>query len=84
MLIAQVEKGDRLSSHEWFRVTQHMIDDFARATKDYQWIHTDANRCKAESPFETTIAQGFLTTSLMPYEDLVHQAFRINSTCRVS
>jgi len=46
-------------------VTQEMIDGFAAATGDHQWIHTDAERAAA-GPFGTTIAHGYLTLSLVP------------------
>ena len=42
-----------------------MIDKFADATGDHQWIHVDRERA-AEGPFGTTIAHGFLTLSLLP------------------
>lgn len=48
------------------RVTQTMIDQFADVTDDHQWIHTDVDRARAESPFKTTIAHGFLILSLLP------------------
>jgi acyl dehydratase len=38
-----------------------MIDTFAEASGDYQWIHVDVERCKSESPFRTTMAHGNLT-----------------------
>jgi acyl dehydratase len=46
-------------------VTQTLIDQFADATGDQQWIHVDPKRAKAESPYGTTIAHGFLTLSLL-------------------
>jgi acyl dehydratase len=46
-------------------VDQPMIDKFADATGDHQWIHVDRERAKA-GPFGTTIAHGFLTLSLVP------------------
>jgi len=55
--------GKELGPTEWFEVSQKRIDEFARATDDPQWIHTDAVRA-AEGPFGTTIAHGFLTLSL--------------------
>ncbi|WP_334018361.1 MaoC/PaaZ C-terminal domain-containing protein [Alteromonas sp. S015] len=58
--------GDTLEQPEWLTVTQSMIDQFADATGDHQWIHLDTARCEKESPFNTTIAHGFLTASLMP------------------
>ncbi len=44
-------------------ITQKMIDDFANATLDFQWIHVDAERAK-QTPVGSTIAHGFLTLSL--------------------
>ncbi len=53
-------------------VTQDMIDNFAKATLDTQWIHTDVERAK-KTPFGGTIAHGFLTLSLVTHflEDLM-------------
>ena len=51
---------------EWMTVTQELIDQFANATGDKQWIHINTNRAKADSPFGTTIAHGYLTLSLYP------------------
>ncbi|MFL9839454.1 MaoC family dehydratase [Sphingomonas sp. ST-64] len=50
---------------EWVEVTQEMIDKFADATGDHQFIHVDPARA-AMTPFGGTIAHGFLTLSLMP------------------
>ena len=49
---------------DWFAIEQERIDEFARATDDPQWIHTDPVRA-AEGPFGATIAHGFLTLSLV-------------------
>ena len=49
---------------DWLAIEQARIDDFARATDDPQWIHTDPVRAAA-GPFGTTIAHGFLTLSLV-------------------
>ncbi|WP_078707095.1 MaoC family dehydratase [Consotaella salsifontis] len=49
----------------WFTVDQDMIDAFAHATHDHQFIHVDPVRAKAETPFGGTIAHGFLTLSLL-------------------
>ncbi len=61
-LAAQVG-AERVS--DWVEVTQAMIDKFAEATGDDQFIHTDPARA-ALTPFGGTIAHGFLTLSLMP------------------
>ncbi len=50
---------------DWVEVTQEMIDKFADATGDHQFIHVDPERA-ALTPFGGTIAHGFLTLSLMP------------------
>ncbi|HTH28040.1 MAG TPA: MaoC family dehydratase [Sphingobium sp.] len=50
---------------DWVDVTQSMIDKFADATGDHQFIHVDPARA-AMTPFGGTIAHGFLTLSLMP------------------
>ncbi|HTG39512.1 MaoC family dehydratase [Sphingomonas sp.] len=50
---------------DWVTVDQAMIDTFANATGDDQFIHVDPVRA-AQTPFGGTIAHGFLTLSLMP------------------
>ncbi|HEY3014488.1 MAG TPA: MaoC/PaaZ C-terminal domain-containing protein, partial [Nocardioides sp.] len=41
--------GDDLGTSPWLEVTQDMIDLFADATGDHQWIHVDVERAKQES-----------------------------------
>ena len=50
---------------DWLVVDQSMIDTFADATLDHQFIHVDPARALAETPFGGTIAHGFLTLSLL-------------------
>jgi acyl dehydratase len=57
--------GEEIAASDWVEISQARIDQFAEATGDTQWIHIDAVRAAAESPFKTTIAHGFLTLSLM-------------------
>ena len=57
--------GRELGPSEWMTVEQGMIDKFADATGDHQWIHVDPTRA-AEGPFGSTIAHGYLTLSLLP------------------
>lgn len=59
--------GTEVHVSDWLTVTQAMIDDFARATRDQQWIHVDAKRATTESPYKSTIAHGYFTLSLYPY-----------------
>ena len=58
--------GQELGPSEWLTVTQEMIDKFADATGDHQWIHVDVERAKKEMPGGKTIAHGYLTLSLLP------------------
>tara|TARA_B110001454_G_scaffold160646_1_gene150075 strand:- start:4815 stop:5264 length:450 start_codon:yes stop_codon:yes gene_type:complete len=50
----------------WVTVDQTMIDTFADATRDHQYIHVDPVQAAA-SPFGGTVAHGLLTLSLLPY-----------------
>ena len=59
--------GKELGISAWHTITQQQIDQFADATLDHQWIHTDPVRAANESPFKATIAHGYLTVSLLPY-----------------
>ena len=57
--------GQEVGVSDWLTVTQQMIDQFAECTGDRQWIHTDVERTKKESPFRMPIAHGYLTLSLL-------------------
>lgn len=57
--------GKEIGVSEYQEITQDQIDKFAEATLDFQWIHTDPERAKKESPFKSTIAHGYLTVSLL-------------------
>ena len=59
--------GEELGPSEWLTVTQEMIDKFADATGDHQWIHVDVERARKELPGGKTIAHGYLTLSLLPW-----------------
>ena len=58
--------GRELGPSEWMTVDQPMIDKFADATGDHQWIHVDVERARKEMPGGKTIAHGYLTLSLVP------------------
>ncbi len=65
--------GKEVGLSPWRTVTQDVIDRFADATDDHQFIHVDPERAKAQTPFGGTIAHGFLLLSLlspMIYETL--------------
>jgi acyl dehydratase len=67
--------GREVAVTGWFTVSQERIDGFADATEDHQWIHVDGERARAESPYGTTVAHGFLSLSLLPH--LFGQAIEI-------
>jgi acyl dehydratase len=46
-------------------ITQQRISEFADLTDDHQWIHTDVERARTQSPYQTTVAHGFLTLSFL-------------------
>lgn len=57
--------GSPLGTSSWHTITQKLIDAFAAATGDHQWIHVDPVRA-ANGPFGSTIAHGHLLTSMIP------------------
>lgn len=61
----RTHKGKSLPIGEWLTVTQEMINAFAEATQDFQWVHVDLERIKKESPFKKPIAHGFMSVSLI-------------------
>ena len=60
-------EGKQLGVSDWLTVDQSRINAFADATLDHQWIHVDVERAKTDSPYQSTIAHGYLTLSLLPY-----------------
>ncbi|MBO6751963.1 MAG: dehydratase, partial [Spongiibacter sp.] len=42
--------GEHLGASEWLEIDQERINQFADATGDHQWIHTDPERAK-DGPF---------------------------------
>ena len=61
----QAKVGETIGTSEWLLVDQEMIDKFADATGDHQFIHVNPAMA-AMTPFGGTIAHGFLTLSLIP------------------
>jgi acyl dehydratase len=56
--------GREIGVSSWIMIDQPRIDAFAAATEDRQFIHVDPEAA-AHSPFEGTIAHGFLSLSLL-------------------
>ena len=55
--------GTEIGTSEWVTIDQDMIDKFAEATMDNQFIHVDPEQ--ATPIFGSTIAHGFLSLSLV-------------------
>jgi acyl dehydratase len=58
--------GEEVHVSDWMTMTQEVIDQFANATGDKQWIHVDQKRAASDSPYGKTIAHGYLTLALYP------------------
>ena len=67
--------GEHIGYSEFLEIDQARVQLFADATGDQQWIHTDPERAKAQSPFGGPIAHGYLTLSLGPV--LLPQVFAV-------
>jgi acyl dehydratase len=63
--VVKAAVGKEVGVSPWRAVTQEMIDQFANATDDHQFIHVDPKRAASETPFGGTIAHGFLSLSLL-------------------
>lgn len=59
-------KGETLDVSKPLLITQQVINNFADATRDHQWIHVDVNKARSDSNFGCTIAHGYLIVSLIP------------------
>ncbi len=58
--------GFDLEPGAWHTVTQEQINKFADSTLDQQYIHIDPDK-DARTPFDGTIAHGFLTLSMLSH-----------------
>ena len=58
-------EGQTLPAGDWLTVTQEMINDFAKATMDFQWIHIDVEKAEKYSPFKKPVAHGFMSLALL-------------------
>lgn len=58
-------EGQTLPVGDWLTVTQEMINDFAKATMDFQWIHIDVEKAEKYSPFKMPVAHGFMSLALL-------------------
>lgn len=58
-------EGKTLPTGDWLTVSQEMINDFAKATMDFQWIHIDVEKANKHSTFKKPVAHGFMSVSLL-------------------
>lgn len=58
-------RGAELGVSDWLLIDQARVDAFADVTEDHQFVHVDAERARAETPFGGTIAHGLLTLSMI-------------------
>jgi acyl dehydratase len=56
--------GQEVGLSSWLTMGQQRINEFADATEDRQFIHTDPHAA-AQTPFGGTIGHGFLTLSML-------------------
>jgi acyl dehydratase len=56
--------GQEISVGGWVLVTQAMVDKFADATGDHQYIHVDPERAR-QTMFGGTVAHGYFTLSML-------------------
>lgn len=66
MAAARHYQGTELGTTDWVTIDQERIDLFAAATGDRRWIHVDPERAARESPWKSTIADGYLLLALVP------------------
>lgn len=72
--------GQEVGASPWLKIDQRMIDLFAEATGDQQWIHVDVERARREMPDGLTIGHGYLTLALLPR--LASGIYRIRQDAR--
>lgn len=70
-------RGKSVGKSDWLEISQGVINNFADATFDHQWIHVDAERVKLENPLGSTIAHGYLILSLIPY--MLNEIISVNN-----
>jgi len=71
-------EGKMLPAGDWLTVTQEMINDFAKATMDFQWIHVEVEKAKKHSPFKKPVAHGFMSLALL--SKLLQDVLLVKST----
>lgn len=73
-------KGKELGTSTWVEITESMIIDFGRITRNSHWVHSDVERAKRETPYGGIIAHGFFTLSLV--NALLEEIFEVKGAKR--
>ena len=69
--------GKELGTSDWYEVTQDEINEYGRIVGDMQWIHTEPERARKESPYGTTVAHGNWVLSIAFSKLFSHRLFEI-------
>lgn len=69
-------EGREIGLSDWVKIDQAMINQFAEATGDRQFIHVDADAA-ATTFLGGTVAHGYLTLSLIPMLDRTRSGIQI-------
>lgn len=59
--------GTQIGASHCHIIDQEQITKFAGATLDFQLINVNQNRARPDIVFDSTIAHGYLTLSLIPF-----------------
>lgn len=59
--------GQIVGESSWITIEQNNITEYGKLVRDDQWIHTDPERCKLESPYGTTVGYGTFNVALLTY-----------------
>lgn len=59
--------GKPIGESDWTTIDQTRVNQFGEATDDRNPLHVDPAWAAVNSPFDSTIAHGFLTLSMMSY-----------------
>jgi len=73
-------RGEALGPTPWLPITQKDVNTFAGVTQDWQALHCDP-AAAAETAWGTTIAHGYLTTSLLSL--FARQLYRVDGVKHV-
>jgi len=71
--------GKELGTSDWYEVTQEEVNQYGEVVGDMQWIHTDPERAKKESPYGVTVAHGNWVLSIV-HPKLLFQLYKTIET----